>query len=214
MRDSWIVPFGDWTLRVSQPQEPASSVFFMLHGWKGNEDVMWIFADRLPKNALLIAPRAIYSVPDGGYSWVQEREETLSGGSKFEPAIQALDRLAEWSTGEFRADWSRRHLIGFSQGAALTYAWLFAHPKWFNTAAGLAGFVPHGLERENSLLKIPGKKIFAAHGIRDDVVPVERMREDVRRLEAAGARVTFCEDDTGHKIGSVCLRALKDFYST
>ena len=29
----------------------------------------------------------------------------------------------------------------------------------------------------------------------------------------AGAQVTFCEDEVGHKVSASCLRALKDFFA-
>jgi predicted esterase len=30
-------------------------------------------------------------------------------------------------------------------------------------------------------------------------------------LEQAGANVTYCEDEVGHKLSAACLRTLKDF---
>ena len=49
---------GDWHLKVRRPLgEGPFPVIGMLHGWTGDEDLMWVFARRLPPNALLIAPR-------------------------------------------------------------------------------------------------------------------------------------------------------------
>jgi predicted esterase len=33
-------------------------------------------------------------------------------------------------------------------------------------------------------------------------------------LESAGADVTFCEDEVGHKVSAHCLHALEDFFAS
>jgi predicted esterase len=60
---------------------------------------------------------------------------------------------------------------------------------------------------------LEGKSFFVAHGTKDQTVPIERARAALTLLEQAGAQVTFCEDDVGHKVSVACLRALKDFFS-
>jgi predicted esterase len=42
---------------------------------------------------------------------------------------------------------------------------------------------------------------------------VERARESIAILERAGANVTYCEDEVGHKVSANCLRALKEFFT-
>jgi predicted esterase len=43
------------------------------------------------------------------------------------------------------------------------------------------------------------------------MVPVDRARASIGLLEQAGAQVTYCEDEVGHKVSAGCLRALKEF---
>ena len=65
-------------------------------------------------------------------------------------------------------------------------------------------------ERGIRILK-PGEEIPAglvvirAHGI-----PLQERR----LLEQAGAQITYCEDDVGHKLSANCLRALEDYLSS
>jgi predicted esterase len=54
--------------------------------------------------------------------------------------------------------------------------------------------------------------VFVAHGTRDELVPIERGRHTVQTLEQAGAQVTYCEDDVGHKLSAACFRALEAFF--
>ena len=59
-----------WVLRQRTPEGPGPHpLMLLLHGWTGDENAMWIFANRLPKNVLLVAPRGIYPTALGGYSW-------------------------------------------------------------------------------------------------------------------------------------------------
>ena len=60
---------------------------------------------------------------------------------------------------------------------------------------------------------LAGKHFFVAHGTQDNLVPVERARESIELLEQAGAQVTFCEAEVGHKVSADCLRGLESFFS-
>jgi phospholipase/carboxylesterase len=110
------------------------------------------------------------------------------------------------------ADTSRLHLVGFSQGAALAYTMAILHPERITSLAVLSGFMPDGASSWLDTGRLQGMPVFAAHGTQDDLVPVERARKSVEMLEKAGASVTYCEDDVGHKLSVKCFRGLEAFY--
>ena len=112
-----------------------------------------------------------------------------------------------------QADFGSIHLLGFSQGAALAYAFTLFYPGRVTTLAGLAGFLPENAENWAQREKLTGLPVFISHGIRDDVVPVADARMAARVFQESGAKVTYCEDDVGHKLGANCFRALQAFYS-
>jgi predicted esterase len=70
----------------------------------------------------------------------------------------------------------------------------------------VAGHLPQG-----DLSRLSGLPVFWGHGARDELIPVTGARKDVARLRAAGARVQYCEADVTHKLGSACLRELKQW---
>lgn len=207
------ISFEGWTLRIRRPSgQGPFQVLFLLHGWLGNEDVMWVFADQVPLNFLVIAPRAIF--PAGtGFSWVEQRMSDLSGLEDFEPAVEHLAGLPGQLAHLFDADFSALHLMGFSQGAAVAYCWAALHPAQIRSVVGLAGFVPQGIERLAPQRPFIGKRVFMAHGTRDSIVPVDTMRAGVAVIEQAGGNVTVCEDAVGHKLSASCRRALGQFYA-
>ncbi len=216
-----VVEYQEWTLRIRRPEgEGPHPVLFLLHGWMGNEDVMWIFTPRLPKNALLIAPRALVPAPEGGYGWNIHHGGGWASVQEFQPAVEALlDLIVDLKEGqgarlwdELEVDFSQTAMLGFSQGAALTYTFSLLHPERVQRLAGLAGFMPEGAEELVKSRPLQGKHVFVAHGQEDEIVPIEKARQAVELLEQAGAQVTYCEDDVGHKLSASCFRGLGEFF--
>ncbi|MFZ6028428.1 MAG: alpha/beta hydrolase [Chloroflexota bacterium] len=205
---------GSWVLRMRRPDEVGPyAVVVLLHGLTGDENSMWFFAPRLPDTCLLIAPRAIYPI-SGGYSW--RAVDTLPPSSlpsldDFQAAVDALSDLL--SPANFPvADFSRLHLVGFSQGAALAYAFSLLYPERITSLVAMAGFVPAGAETFTAGRPLQGKRLLIAHGRRDETIPVSLAHQARDVMQSAGADVTYCEDDVGHKMGMKCLPALENFF--
>jgi phospholipase/carboxylesterase len=201
----------DWVYRVSQPEGSGPlPVFLMLHGWTGDENSMWVFTPRLPSHGLFIAPRGLYPAPQGGYAWVSAHN-SWPRLEHFEPAVNALLQLL--TAARFpAADFSNLHLIGFSQGAALAYAFTLSHPEQVASLSALSGFLPEGFPLETTSRRLAGLPVFITHGIKDGLVPVERARQAASFLEQQGAKVTYCEHDVGHKLSAGCFRGLATFF--
>jgi phospholipase/carboxylesterase len=201
-----------WVARTRQPEGSGPfPVFLLLHGLTGDEDVMWVFASRLPANALLIAPRGLHSSKLGGYSWLPDSGRKWPLITDFQPAVEAILELLNPNFFP-AADFSNLNLVGFSQGAALSYTFGLLQAEKVNALAGLSGFLPEDAPDYTAGLPLRGKRIFAAHGIQDDMVPVERARWAVRTLQQAGALVIYCEDDVGHKLSASCFHGLEGFF--
>jgi len=118
--------------------------------------------------------------------------------------------LDAWAA-ENRLDAAQVDVTGFSQGAAMTFAFGVLYPARVGRAAILAGFAPEGVERVLVPGEFDGKHFFVAHGTKDQTVPVEQARRTIQLLEGAGARVTYCESEVGHKLSIDCLKGLEDY---
>jgi len=220
------VHIGQFTLRQRIPEAvQAVRVMLLLHGWTGSENSMMVFAGKLPPVAWLVAPRGLYPAPEGGFSWrpfsaLQDQSLTRSsqtlkswpGLDDFRPALQALESLLvpENFPG---ADLRQVDLVGFSQGAALAYAYALLYPQRIRAVAGLAGFLPDGVVSFlGSQKPLTGKKVFITHGAQDEIVPVVQARRAAEILQQAGADVSYCEDDVGHKLSADCFNALAAYW--
>jgi phospholipase/carboxylesterase len=203
---------GQWVVRERRPKsDMINPAIVLIHGWTGDELSMWIFSSRLPRNAYLIAPRAPYRTPLGGFGWHEAEEDAVTGVDDFLPAVDQLMELL--SVENFpEVDFGRLRLLGFSQGAALAYTFFLQKPQSILSMAALSGFLPDGADRLVTGKPLEGKRIFIAHGARDDKVAVWRARQAATLLQVAGAQVTYCEDDVGHKLSLNCFKGMEAFF--
>lgn len=204
----------EWVLRYRIPSgEPPYPVILMLHGWTGDENAMWVFESRLPKDHMMIAPRGLFKTPWGGYGWHEHKSSAWPWVEDFKPAIEnLLTMLTEENFPD--GDFTELSIVGFSQGAALGYTFALLYPKKVSAVAGLSGFLPNEILpiiRQHPLNNMP---VFVTHGTRDQLVPVERARNGVELLEEAGGHVAYCEDDVGHKLSVQCFQGLEHFFKS
>jgi phospholipase/carboxylesterase len=193
----------------------------LIHGWTGDENSMWVFTRGLSNEYWMIAPRAPHATGTIGYSWRSLKPEPAGNyqGNVFgrptlemlKPAAESLISLVDAYNSSVGIDSMQFDVMGFSQGAAMANVVGLLHPGRVRRMVVLAGFVPLGLEEVVNKRPLDGKSVFVAHGTRDELVPVDRARASIELLEKAGANVTYCEDEVGHKVSATCLRALESF---
>lgn len=213
--DTRTITIDDWVLRIREPKGAGPHpVVLLLHGWTGDENSMWIFASRLPEHYLLIAPRGLHESPIGGYSWYPMNGQSWPTLDDFRPAATALIELIDdWpASASPNADFSDLRLAGFSQGAAMAYAFTLIHPERVRALAGLAGFLPETTSSAAYGNVLEGMSVYVSHGTRDEHVPIERARTAVQFLSKVGAEVTYCESDAGHKLSADCYRGMEVFF--
>jgi phospholipase/carboxylesterase len=212
--DPQILTFKDWTFRLRMPPVKLKRFLILLHGWKGDENSMGVFARNIATDIALLAPRGIFTVPEGGYSWREIRPGTwgLASLEDFHPAADALVSFVDDWAASVGMEVDQFDLVGFSQGAAMTYTLALLYPERIRQLAALSGFIPGGGQFLPVMPRLNGKQVFISHGRKDDMVPVEQSRKAVLQFEQAGALVTYCESDTGHKISKECLNAMEMFF--
>jgi len=205
-----------WTLRVKPPHDLENAgVLLLLHGWTGDETVMWIFTRKLPGRFWILAPRGPVPSPGGGFGWLPHRPEGKWNimADFSEVTQQVMLAYPEWlkqagAPSELAS--KPFDVMGFSQGAAMSFALASYFPNRVQRVAALAGFLP-ALDPAHNLGHLSGTKFFIAHGSRDDTIPVMMAQQAAQTLQSAGAQVMYCESDSGHKLSLTCLKGLETF---
>ena len=203
--------FRDWTFRFQAAKKEPSRLLIVLHGWMGDENSMWVLLRKLSSHYAILAPRGLHPVPEGGYSWREIKPNTWGNASLEDlrtSAEELLSFLDEWSISA-GVNASQFDAMGFSQGAAMTLTLALLHPERVLRMAVLSGFIPENSEFLLNPGKLSGKSVFLSHGRKDDLIPIERARKALDLLRNAGAQVTYCESDAGHRLSKECLGAME-----
>jgi len=97
-----------------------------------------------------------------------------------------LNALLEEIVEKYRIDKDRIYLTGLSMGGYGTWDLATNYPHWFAAIAPICG--GGDIRRIRSIKDIP---VWTFHGLRDNVVPIERTLELVRALEKVGGNIKF-----------------------
>jgi phospholipase/carboxylesterase len=184
----------------------------MLHGRYGDEDVMWIFKKSTPAHWLKIAPRGLLAEPRGSYSWVYQEYGVWPELPAFDTAATAMAQFLHALPRVYNADPDHLYLMGFSQGAAVSYATAMRNPGLIQAIAGLVGFIPDACATPANLEALEDMPIFMAVGLEDKLVPHERALGCAGVLRQANAQLSYNEYNTGHKLNSQGMRDLQQWW--
>lgn len=184
----------------------------MLHGRSGNEDVMWIFANALPADWLVVSPRGIKPDPAGGYAWHPRQPDQWPSLAQFDQAVEAVVQFVQALPGLYGADPARLYLMGFSQGAATAYATAMRHPGLVKGIAGLVGFVPVECDAAVETRLLKDLPILMVVGKSDPLIPLSRTESCAQTLREAGADLTYQAYDSGHRLNAQAMRDLKAWW--
>ena len=200
-----------WMLRVRKPMHNNNPrVLLLLHGWTGDETVMWIFTRSVPDNFWILAPRGPVQAPEKGYGWLPNHTR-LPKLQDFEQIAHSLHQAINHWSADLHLPAQPVDVMGFSQGAAMAYALTAFYPQQVDRVIALAGFLPQDETLPGRYTALKGKPVYVAHGTLDETIPIALAHNAVQTLQLAGADVTYCESEVGHKMGAGCLRGLTEF---
>jgi phospholipase/carboxylesterase len=206
--------FQNWTFRLRTAQSASGRLLILIHGWMGDENSMWVLARKVSSRYEILAPRGLFPVAEGGYSWREIRAGTWGMAllEDLRPAAEALIAFVDDWSKSGGIDARQIDLMGFSQGAAMTYTLILLYPERIGRIAALSGFFPVNGETMLTTKRFSGKPMFVSHGRRDELIPVEEARRAVSLFKDAGTQITYCESETSHKVSKECLKHLEIFF--
>jgi phospholipase/carboxylesterase len=191
--------------KVRKPMIVTSNppVLFLLHGYGSHEEDLFSFANYLPEDYLVISLRAPLSLDFGGYAWYSIHfDQDQKKWSDDEEAIAAqkiilynIDfHLKQFSLGDKRVS-----LLGFSQGAILSWALGLGRPDKFDKIIALSGYVNTDLFTF-ATQGLENLRCFSSHGIQDPTIPVEWARKGIEAIKHQPIKIDYKEYEAGHGI--------------
>lgn len=181
---AWSVPEGE---RAGRP------FLLALHGHNGDEHQLRPAAEALPRELVIVTPRAPYLEP-GGWSWF-----ALTESEGPDAAASVARELLSWV--DRQTGYSSYGILGLSQGAAMAMALMRAAPTRFDYGVQLSGFAID--TSPDAALAAVRPPMFSAHGDLDDVIPSDRVADTSRFLREHTNLTEKRYPNLGHAIDPV-----------
>lgn len=193
-------------------------LLLLLHGYGSNEADLFSFADELPDSYFVIAVRAPLNLQYGSYAWYSiDFDADQNKFSNHEQGRNSRDLVAFFIDEllvNYPIDSKAINLIGFSQGAILSYSLALSFPEKIRKVAAMSGYLDSALLKEDfEKNDFSNLKIFASHGVVDQVIPVSWARKSIPVLEKIIQNVTYKEYPIGHGISPQNFYDLKTWLS-
>ena len=197
-------------------QEPKvkhdkNPLLLLLHGYGSNEEDLFSFASELPDDSYVISVRAPYDLQPYGHAWYaihfDADENKFSDNVQAKQSVEIIASFIDEIVKQYPIDTENVTLIGFSQGAILSYATALTYPEKISKVVALSGYFNQEILPEIIDTKaISHLKFFVSHGSVDQVIPVDWARKAKPALENLGLEVEYQEYPIGHGVSP------KNFY--
>ncbi len=157
--------------RVENENPP---ILILLHGYGSNEKDLFSFADELPDELLILSLQAPYKLGEESYAWYDINFSEINGKfSNLEQAKKSIDKISLFiDEVKQKYNSNKIFLLGFSQGAILSYAVSLKFPNKVQHIIALSGYTNEDL-LPSEISKNIKTNYYISHGIVDQVIPIE-----------------------------------------
>jgi phospholipase/carboxylesterase len=195
----------EYLIREPKIKLDTNPVLLLLHGYGSNEEDLFSFSTELPDEYYIVSARAPYDVQYGSYAWYAINFDADENKfSDHNQARESRDKIAVFIdelVANYPIDSNKTTLIGFSQGAILSYAVALSYPEKVQRVVAMSGYLNTEIIKQDYLRNsFSNLKIFASHGTVDQVIPVEWGRKAKPILENLGIATTYKEYPIGHGV--------------
>ena len=155
-------------------------------------------------------------IPFGGKAWYsihfdseQDKWSDLKEASK---SLAAITKQLGYFINQYNLNPKDIGLMGFSQGAILSWSLLMDQPDQFRRAVCMSGYI------NTKLLKKPLEEYknilaYASHGTSDSTVPYDWAVSSISKLHKKNPQLTFNTYRDGHNVSPENFRDLLEWLS-
>ena len=199
-----------YLLRQSKTGVENPPLLVLLHGYGSNEDDLFSFAEELPDDFLIVSLQAPYAMGSESYAWYSINFDDKNGKfSDLKQAKESIDQIAIFIDEikiKYNTKTNQTFVLGFSQGAILSYSLSLFYPNKVQHVIALSGYINTELIPATISKEIK-TDYYCSHGSVDQVLPVEWARKSKPFLDDLGFQNVYFEYPVGHGV------APQNFYS-
>ena len=179
------------------------SAIILIHGYGSNMDDLFSFANYLPEQYTIISIHAPLELPFGGGAWYSINfDSNLKKWSDNDEAKNSLGKIIDqldYFTSTYELNPNNVSLIGFSQGAILSWSLLLDHPSLFRRAICMSGYINQEI-LQKSIGEYRNVLAYSSHGLNDFTVPYDWAKSSILTLKENNPKVVFNTYPDGHNV--------------
>ena len=197
-----------YLVREPKVRSAKKKAIILLHGVGSNENDLFSFANQLPNDFLVISPRGQFTLGAGRYAWYNVDFSTGKPIFNAEQEASSREVIMKFiKQVKQKYDVDKIYLGGFSQGAIMSFSVGLTNPKEVQGIISLSGRllveVRPLITKNEDLQKL---KVFIAHGIQDNTLPVHYARDAKLYLENLDVQLSYHEYEMGHQINETVIQ--------
>lgn len=194
-----------YLVKVPTKKAAKPPLILLLHGYGSNEKDLFELKNFLPEEYIVVSARATYQIGSESYQWFSKEMVNGKYSGKTEQMANSRDvlvRFIDQLTNKYSADKARVYVMGFSQGAMMSYEVGLTNPQKVKGIGILSGVLPESLKplitKDKPLAQL---RIFVAHGTGDKILLYEEGLKAVNYLKSLGLQPEFhTYKNMGHTI--------------
>jgi phospholipase/carboxylesterase len=195
-----LLDFVERTPKVITKNPP---LLVLLHGYGSNELDLFSFAEELPNTLVIVSLRAPYEMGYGGHAWydinLDSNNNKYSNLGQARTSLIKITNTIDYLKSKYTTNPNNTFLLGFSQGAILSYALSFNYPNKIQHVIALSGYLNLELMPKEITQKID-TDYYISHGTVDQVIPVDWARKASPFLNSKGLKNEYSEYPVGHGV--------------
>lgn len=190
--------------------KPDAPLLLLLHGYGSNEQDLFSFAPEISTDYYIVSARAPHQLDQHSAAWYAINFDTT--GDKFSDIPQAkssMQLLLKFIT-ELKETYpiaqNSVNILGFSQGAILSYGLSLSYPQLFDKVICMSGYLNKDLilQDDDFLLRFRESEskptYFISHGTMDQIVPYDWALDAPEFLKKLNVDFTFKSYPIGHGV--------------
>ena len=199
-----------YLIRHSENKENSPSIF-LLHGYGSNKEDLFSLEGYLPKNHTIISLEAPISLPFGGFTWFEVNQEDIINKSYYKKeedvdkiAKVIINNINKLST-QFGLSKSDTTVLGFSQGGSICWKLGLDYYENIRRILPISSYInvfENKNDNHNNILT------YTSHGLYDDIIPIDLVKETILELIESNDNITFEEFPSGHTINQENLSSI------
>lgn len=199
-----------YLVREPKVKSEKKKAIILLHGVGSNEQDLFSLANQLPDDFLVISPRGQFTIGTGRYAWYQVDFSTGKPVFNQQQELSSREVIKKFvAQVKQKYEVDEIYLGGFSQGAIMSYSIGLTSPKKVKGIISLSGRLLEEVRplvtKSNDLQQL---KVFIAHGIQDNTLPIQYAREAKTYLENLQVQLSYHEYGMEHQINGAVLNDL------